>query len=279
MSNRLSRSSESANGYKRYRLHQSNMFLIALTNFVFVGSMLLWMVFLWSGALNLVRLNFTTTSTFATPLGWDSLLSLTFFLQHSIMVRRSSRRFLSKFVATEYHGVIFTCTSGVVLSMVVVFWQKSTYIVVAPSSRVIRGLMRTVFVVAIQGLRWAAQSLKSLDVCGLDPLVGKLDNKNAQSPPAKASLIMKGPYRYVRHPFYCCCLVLFWSCPNLSLDRILYNVLWSLWVVIGTLLEERDLVMDFGEAYRDYQRKVPMLIPWLVVRSEKSQGDIEKKSA
>lgn len=43
---------------------------------------------------------------------WDSLLSLTFFLQHSIMVRQPFRRFLAKYVvAPEYHGVIYTCTS------------------------------------------------------------------------------------------------------------------------------------------------------------------------
>ena len=73
---------------------------------------------------------------------------------------------------------------------------------------------------------------------------------------------MAGPYLYVRHPLYTCCLVTFWACPNsLTLDRLLYNVLWSAWVVIGTLLEERDLVQDFGEPYKSYQQEVPMLIP------------------
>jgi hypothetical protein len=32
-------------------------------------------------------------------------------------------------------------------------------------------------------------------------------------------------------------------------------------IFIGSILEERDLVSDFGDIYRDYQRKVPMLIP------------------
>ena len=82
------------------------------------------------------------------------------------------------------------------------------------------------------------------------------------------TLRMSGPYRYVRHPFYFCCLVLFWSCPNLTFDRLLYNVVWSIWLVVGTFLEERDLVMDFGDQYRDYQRKVPMLIPWLVMSEQ-----------
>ncbi|MFO7695189.1 MAG: hypothetical protein R6V57_19050 [Vicinamibacterales bacterium] len=40
------------------------------------------------------------------------------------------------------------------------------------------------------------------------------------------------------------------------------SLLWSAWIVAGTLLEERDLVADFGDVYRRYQRQVPMLFPW-----------------
>jgi protein-S-isoprenylcysteine O-methyltransferase Ste14 len=31
---------------------------------------------------------------------------------------------------------------------------------------------------------------------------------------------------------------------------------------MGTLMEERDLIAAFGDEYRNYQRKVPMLIPY-----------------
>jgi len=50
--------------------------------------------------------------------------------------------------------------------------------------------------------------------------------------------------------------------PDLSLDRLLFNVLWSVWIVLGAYFEERDLVADFGEEYRQYQKSVPMLMPW-----------------
>ena len=61
---------------------------------------------------------------------------------------------------------------------------------------------------------------------------------------------------------YSAALLLFWSYPDLTADRLLFNVLWTLWVVVGTVLEERDPVVAFGDPYRDYQRQVPMLIPW-----------------
>ena len=57
-------------------------------------------------------------------------------------------------------------------------------------------------------------------------------------------------------------LVIIWCSPDVTADRLLFNVLFTAWIVLGTLLEERDLAAEFGETYSDYQRKVPMLIPW-----------------
>ena len=56
-------------------------------------------------------------------------------------------------------------------------------------------------------------------------------------------------------------LLMIWSYPDLTLDRALFNVLWTLWIIIGSVFEERDLVAEFGDRYREYQRNVPMLIP------------------
>ena len=47
-----------------------------------------------------------------------------------------------------------------------------------------------------------------------------------------------------------------------TLDRLLANTLWTAWTWIATRWEERDLESDFGDAYRQYQERVPMLIPW-----------------
>lgn len=57
-------------------------------------------------------------------------------------------------------------------------------------------------------------------------------------------------------------LVLIWSSPHVTTDRLLFSITWTLWVILGTCLEERDLVAESGETYRQYQKTVPMLIPW-----------------
>ncbi len=58
--------------------------------------------------------------------------------------------------------------------------------------------------------------------------------------------------------------MIIWSYPEPSPDRILFNVLWSVWILIGIQFEERDLVRDFGEDYIRYRSKVPMIIPYRI---------------
>ena len=74
------------------------------------------------------------------------------------------------------------------------------------------------------------------------------------------------------HPLYGLVIVLAWTSPDLSADRLLFNGLFTVWIVIGTVLEERDLVGHFGEPYGEYQRTVPMLVPWRRPTSPRTGG-------
>jgi protein-S-isoprenylcysteine O-methyltransferase Ste14 len=115
-----------------------------------------------------------------------------------------------------------------------------------------------VFLLSFVGFNWGIRALGSFDMFGTGQIVRHL---RSEEPPQPMPFTIRGPYRWVRHPLYLFCLLMIWSCPNLTVDRLLYNVMWTGWVILGTLLEERDLIACFGEAYHKYQKKVPMLIP------------------
>ncbi|MDA8404990.1 MAG: hypothetical protein M0Z56_12485 [Desulfobacteraceae bacterium] len=53
-----------------------------------------------------------------------------------------------------------------------------------------------------------------------------------------------------------------WTQVSVTTDRLLFNGLWTLWIIVGAMLEERDLIASFGDAYRNYRSNVPMLIPY-----------------
>ncbi len=77
-----------------------------------------------------------------------------------------------------------------------------------------------------------------------------------------SGFVVRGPYRWVRHPWYAAAIVLFWSNTDLTADRLLFNLLWTVWVCVGARLEEKDLLAQFGTIYGEYRRQVPMLVPW-----------------
>jgi protein-S-isoprenylcysteine O-methyltransferase Ste14 len=145
----------------------------------------------------------------------------------------------------------------VVLAAVVLLWQTSpTTLLALPGS--LRWLPRAFSALAVLAFIWGVRALRVFDPFGRMVLLAHLRGRRLPTLP----LVVRGPYLWVRHPLYSCMLVLIWSVPEISLDRFVFNALWTAWIVLGTIWEERDLVVEFGDRYRHYQQTVPMLLPW-----------------
>jgi protein-S-isoprenylcysteine O-methyltransferase Ste14 len=71
-----------------------------------------------------------------------------------------------------------------------------------------------------------------------------------------------------RHPMYFALIIYLW-CQTFGILDIIVNTILTIYVVIGTFLEEKKLVLDFGDAYVKYQREVPMLIPFIKIKKTK----------
>jgi methanethiol S-methyltransferase len=231
----------------------ASVLLLSASHVVAGISLVSWAFFLSHGALGIIDFGFG----FAGALILDAFLSLVFFAQHSIMVRRSFKRWMARRVDPDYHGALYATASGIALLALTLLWQAP-----APTCLVLRGipsrLVRVASVLALAGFIWGVRALGSFDMFGTGPIRRSLRNEPPVEP---MPLTIRGPYRWVRHPLYFFCLVAIWAVPELTADRLLYNIIWSGWIVVGTMLEERDLVAHFGTAYREYRRKVPMLVP------------------
>lgn len=74
------------------------------------------------------------------------------------------------------------------------------------------------------------------------------------------SLDTGGVLSVVRHPWYSAALLIIWARP-LDLAAILTNLVISTYLLLGAVLEERKLAVQFGKQYRDYRQQVSMLLP------------------
>lgn len=78
-------------------------------------------------------------------------------------------------------------------------------------------------------------------------------------------LVTRGLYRVVRHPLYTFSLLFIWLTPTMSQNSLTLYIGVTIYVLVGAYFEERKLLRDFGDAYAEYRRKTPMLIPGLVI--------------
>jgi len=192
----------------------------------------------------------------AAALGLDAALAAVFAVQHSMMIRRSFQQRLAAKVPAHLQAATYAIASGVTLLLMLALWQPGLPGMITIGG-IGRWLLRGLVVAAGAIFAWGIHALRSFDGLGLGPIRAFLRGRPLRS----QLLTIRGPYRWVRHPLYLAVLLVLWSEPDLSGDRLVLNLVWSVWVVVGSVLEERDLVAAFGDTYRDYQREVGMLLP------------------
>ena len=219
-----------------------------LSIFLGGGSLVYFIIFLIFGTKVSINLSLNLTNA----LLLDCCLCLLFFTQHSIMVRPKFKTRVFYNIPDHWTPALFSIASGSILIIVVFFWQNTgAALVVIPTWLLF--IMGCVFSLGLAGFKWGVYSLPGFDPMGIKNQTFKKSQKLV--------LKIKGPYKHMRHPLYFFTLVLIWSSTEFTIDRLMFNLLWSFWIVIGTWLEERDLVKLFGNDYIIYQKQTPMLLP------------------
>lgn len=238
----------------------SAIFLYGVIAYGACGAALLYLVGFSGGLLVPISVDVGPAAPWHAALAVDLLLLTLFGLQHSVMARPRFKRWWTGFVPRSVERSTFVLTTSLVLALLFWQWRPITSPVAwRVESPLATGLLWTAF-----GTGWSLVLLSTFlidhfELFGLKQVTARLQNRELSAVTFQTPLL----YRYVRHPLYLGLLVSLWSVPVMTAGHALLSGGLSLYILIGIVFEERDLVAEFGSRYARYRTEVGMLWPRL----------------
>lgn len=114
-------------------------------------------------------------------------------------------------------------------------------------------LTGTLQILALLALSYSVLQAGAMTFVGIPQALGMED--------AQETLNINGLYRFMRHPLYTFGLIFMWLTSTMTLNWLTLYAAISLYLIIGSIFEERKLVAQFGQAYIDYQHQTGMFLP------------------
>ena len=191
-------------------------------------------------------------------------LVLVFALQHSIMARIWFKKWWTRFVPGPIERSTYVLFTVFALVLLFAFWQPMGGTLWTIENGLVTGILWAVFALGWTIVLVSTFLINHFDLFGMRQVWLYFQKK----PYTYLKFTVPFLYKYVRHPLYLGLVLAFWSAPTMSTGRFFFAVLFTLYIFKGIRLEEKDLITHFGERYRKYARKVPMIIPLLGKKKE-----------
>lgn len=185
-----------------------------------------------------------------------ALLGL-FAVQHSGMARRGFKRVWTRLVPQPIERSTYVWFSALLLALLYWQWRPIPGVVWEVDNAVGAGVLWALF-----GLGWAlvfvsVRLIDEMELFGVKQVYAFLRRREPEPVPFKTPAL----YKIVRHPLYLGFLLAFWAIPTMTWGHLLFAAATTGYILIAVQLEERDLTAAFGDEYRDYRKRVPMILP------------------
>lgn len=187
------------------------------------------------------------------------LLSI-FAIQHTIMARPIFKKWWNSIIDPASERSTFVLLSS--LALILMYWKW------VPIKSIIWQVENEILILVIYGifvLGWLIVLLSTFMINHFHLFGLKQIYDNMQSQEISGLKFRKQYlYKLVRHPIMLGFIIAFWATPVMTTGHLLFAVVTTLYIFIAVkYLEEPDLKNAIGEPYEDYQKEVPMIIPFM----------------
>ena len=194
-----------------------------------------------------------------------------FGVQHSVMARSALKKRWTTLIPPVLERSLYVLIASCILLAMFWCWQPISGVIWQINGPPIRIIVYGVCLAGWAIVVWSTFQIDHFELFGLRQTWQSLRNQPQRPPVFQRPFL----YRIVRHPMMDGFLLAFWATPTMTVDRLVFTVGMTIYIVVGVAFEERALRRQFGTTYEQYQAEVPQLIPL----PRKRHSDISPKLA
>jgi protein-S-isoprenylcysteine O-methyltransferase Ste14 len=174
----------------------------------------------------------------------DLALIALFGLQHSVMARPWFKTTVMARLPAAFERCTFVHAANLALLALILLWQPIP-IEIWHAPAPLRAVLWVAFTAGWLILLIGALSFGIFDLLGITQMRAWYRGLPLPTPRLKTGLL----YRWLPHPMYVGVLLAMWATPRMTVGHMLLASGMTVYVLIATRYEERDLTARFGAAY------------------------------
>jgi methanethiol S-methyltransferase len=181
-----------------------------------------------------------------------------FAIQHSVMARKQFKQWLVQFIPAAVERSTYVLFASLTLGFLFWQWRPIPVPVWQIADPTIASAITGLSVFGWMIARSSTFLISHFELFGLHQVANNLTGREAPAQRLRAPVL----YKLVRHPIYLGFIIAFWVTPTMTVGHLQFAATMTGYILVGILLEERDLLDLFGDDYRRYRDRVSMLVPW-----------------
>ena len=198
------------------------------------------------------------STTFTIALITNLILLTLFAVQHSVMARPAFKSWFTKYIPAAIERSTYVLLSSLLLFLLYYLWQPMPDIIWNVESSIGNMILLGFFWFGWLIVLLSTFMINHFDLFGLRQVYINFKGQEYKH----LEFRMVGLYRLCRHPIMLGFIIAFWATPLMTMGPLLFAAVTTAYIFVALQFEERDLITFFGDTYKNYQNKVPMVFPW-----------------